>query len=55
MKERILVSILAVLSITLNVIGQTRSGKDDNVVVQMNYCINSLTNIIHNKSNIIKY
>ena len=50
MKERILVSILAVLSITLNVIGQTRSGKDDNVVVQMNYCINSLTNIIHNKS-----
>ena len=24
--------------------------KDENVVVQMNYCINSLTNIIHNKS-----
>lgn len=23
---------------------------DENVVAQMNYCINSLTNIVHNKS-----
>ena len=50
MKERILVSIIAVFAITLNVKGQTRSEKDENVVVQMNYCINTLTNIIHNKS-----
>ena len=29
---------------------KTRNSKKDNVIVQMNYCINSLTNIIHNKS-----
>lgn len=36
--------------IALNANGQVKSDKDDNVVVQMNYCINTLTNIIHNKS-----
>ena len=29
---------------------KTGNNKKDNVIVQMNYCINSLTNIIHNKS-----
>ena len=29
---------------------KTGNSKKDNVIVQMNYCINSLTNIIHNKS-----
>ena len=31
--------------------GQSNSmTNDENVVAQMNYCINSLTNIVHNKS-----
>lgn len=50
MKFRNLITLLFVLVIAPNVKGQDNAGRDDNVVVQMNYCINALTNIIHNKS-----
>lgn len=50
MKLRIIFILLALSAFSLYVSGQTKSEKDENVVVQMNYCINTLTNIIHNKS-----
>lgn len=50
MRVKLFFTILFFLVIALNAKGQVKSDKDDNVVVQMNYCINTLTNIIHNKS-----
>lgn len=31
----------------------TQNVQKENVIAQMNYCINSLTNIIHNKSMLV--
>lgn len=37
--------------VNISAVGQNKfKSSDENVVVQMNYCINALTNIVHNKS-----
>lgn len=49
LKRITLLLFIGILSV--NSFGQTPSAKDDeNVIAQMNYCINSLTNILNNKS-----
>lgn len=50
MKIRYFVVLLALLLASINLAGQTNVNREENVIVQMNYCINTLTNIIHNKS-----
>lgn len=50
MKIRGFVVFLALLIASINMTGQTNVNREENVIVQMNYCINTLTNIIHNKS-----
>lgn len=42
--------IIATTFLSISIKAQNQANRDENVVVQMNYCINSLTNIIHNKS-----
>lgn len=50
LKKYFIVLNLFVVTIT-NIFSQTQQSiQKDNVIAQMNYCINSLTNIIHNKS-----
>lgn len=50
MKIRNLCAVLIVFALFANAEGQVKSSKDQDVIVEMNYCINTLTNIIHNKS-----
>jgi len=48
-----LLSLVALCSASIVLFGQSNKQqqvKEENVVIQMNYCINSLTNIVHNKS-----
>ncbi len=49
LKKYFIVLNLFVVTIT-NIFSQTQQSiQKDNVIAQMNYCINSLTNIIHNE------
>ena len=50
MKKGLLLFVLIIS--TISTLGQNKEKNDnkENVINQMNYCINSLTNIIHNKS-----
>lgn len=50
MKIKSLIVFLALFLFSINMTGQTHVNREENVIVQMNYCINTLTNIIHNKS-----
>ena len=50
MKYKSLITLILLLVMSLYVTAQEKTERDENVVVQMNYCINTLTNIIHNKS-----
>ena len=49
MKIKSLIVFLALFLFSINMTGQTNVNREENVIVQMNYCINTLTNIIHNK------
>ena len=49
--RRILILFVVLLGLLGNIAGQNKSlPNDENVVAQMNYCINTLTSIVHNKS-----
>lgn len=49
--RKIFFTIITICSFSNQIWGQNyRQSSDENVIAQMNYCINSLTNIVHNKS-----
>lgn len=50
MKLKCITAFLVLMYFSVNIHCQTKPSKDETVIVEMNYCINTLTNIIHNKS-----
>ena len=50
MKLKCITSFLVLMCLSVNIYCLAKPSKDETVVIEMNYCINTLTNIIHNKS-----